>query len=213
MYRFLILCMLLVHSGCGIASVAVEQARESDPGEINLSKTRAYDSARVATYDKIFVLSRTVQLNQQGMMGSGMVGMMGSGTAATGGASDELFSGRITLALTKAGFDVFERDDIERMASEEQLKIGTERVVIDLAKDIGADAVVTTVIQQGSVSKVGFFGVGKGFESGIVSTSIKVVDASSNRSIAIISSDYPEPRTATEAIEGLVPYILEAFGK
>ena len=198
-------------TGCSLVAASVEQSRERDPGNINLSKTLAYDSALVANYKKIFILSRAVQTDQQAGMTAGS--MLGSGMAATGGASEELLSGRIALELTKASYDVLERDDIERIASEEQIKSGTERIVMALAKETGADAVITTVIQQGTVQKVGIFGVGGGFESGIVGTSIKIIDVSTNRSIAIISSDYPEPRTATETVEGLLPFIFGALGK
>ena len=211
LHKVMVLCVAFGLIGCALVAASVEQSRERDPGNINLSKTLAYDPGQVAKYKKIFVLSRAVQADQQVGMTAGR--MIGSGMATTGGASEELLSGRIALELTKAGYDVLERDDIERIASEEQIKAGTERIVMALAKETGADAVITTVIQQGTVQKVGLFGVGGGFESGIIGTSIKIIDVATNRSIAIISSDYPEPRTATETIGGLLPFIFNALLK
>ena len=85
--------------------------------------------------------------------------------------------------------------------------------VIGLAKKVEVDAILTTVVQQGTASKIGTFGLGAGMETGIVSTSIKLIDVTDNRTVAVISSDYPEPRTATEVIEGLLPALFNALGK
>ena len=188
--------------GCGVAQVALEQLREADMGDINLAKTGAYDSDRVAANNRIVVMSRESQDSTLGRMNF-------SGMAATGGASAAILSGRIALELTKAGYDILEKDDLERTISDERLK----NDVIGLAKKVEADAILTTVVQQGTASKIGAFGVGAGMETGIVSTSIKLIDVTDNRTFAVISSDYPEPRTATEAIEGLLPALLYVLGK
>ena len=188
--------------GCGVAQVALEKSREADVGDINVAKTGAYDPNRVAAYNRIVVMSRESQDSTLGMMNF-------SGMAATGGASAPILSGRIALELTKAGYDILEKDDLERAASDEQMK----NDVIGLAKKVEADAILTTVVQQGTVSKIGTFGLGAGMETGIVSTSIKLIDITDNRTVAVISSDYPEPRTATEAIEGLLPALFNVLGK
>ena len=192
-----------VLTGClGVAAVALEKSREADSGDISVAKTPSYDPDRVAAYNRIVVMSRESQDGQLGMP-------QFSGMAATGGASAAILSGRIALELAKAGYDVLEQDDLGRAASDEQMK----NDVIGLAKKVEVDAILTTVVQQGSASKIGTFGLGAGMETGIVSTSIKLIDVTDNRTVAVISSDYPEPRTATEVIEGLLPALFNALGK
>ena len=188
--------------GCGVAQVALEKSREADSGDINVAKTGAYNPNRVASYNRIVVIARESQDSALGTTNF-------SGMAATGGASAAILSGRIALELTKAGYDVLELDDLERAASNEEMKSD----VIGLAKKVEADAILTMVVQQGTASKIGTFGLGAGMETGIVSTSIKLIDVTDNRTVAVISSDYPEPRTATETIEGLLPALFNALGK
>ena len=192
-----------VLTGClGVAAVALEKSREADSGDISVAKTPSYDSDRVAAYNRIVVIAHESQDGQLGMPNF-------SGMAATGGASAAILSGRIALELTKAGYDVLEQDDLELAVSDEPMKAS----IVGLAKQAEADAILTTVTQQGTASKMGVFGVGAGLETGIVSTSVKLIDVAKNRNVAIISSDYPEPRTATEVIEGLLPALFNVLGK
>jgi len=199
-------------SSCGVAQVAVEKMRESDPGDVSVTKMPSYDTAKVTNYQRVVVLTSEAGANGGGTNIFGAMPNM-SGLAATGGGSADIFSGRLTTELSRLGYEVLERADIERVATPQQLEQGTERVAIELARKVGADALLVSVAQQGTSTKFGMFGVGAGFETGIVSTSIKLIDVENQRSQAIISSDYPEPRTATEAVDGLVPFIAEAFGR
>lgn len=132
---------------------------------------------------------------------------MYGGATETGGASSEILSGRIALELAKTGYDVLEQADIQQTETREI------SAMYELARNMKADAILSVVTQQGSVGKVGAFGVGAGIETGIVSTSIKLIDVSTERTIAIISSDYPEPRTATEVIGGLLPAVYQVLPK
>ena len=191
--------------GCGVAQVALEKHRESKPGNINVAKTPSYNSDQVAKYNKIVVTSRESGGNPIG-------GAVYSGATATGGASAEILSGRIALELAKVGYDVLEQADLKQTTSG-QTETGKEATLFELAKNAKADAIISVVTQQGTVGKVGTFGVGAGIESGIVSTSIKLIDATTERTIAIISSDYPEPRTATQVIEGLLSSIFQVLPK
>ena len=59
--------------------------------------------------------------------------------------------------------------------------------------------------------KFGFFGLGSGVEKGIVSASIKLVDAESARTMAIISADYEEPKNANEVIDALAPFLSKTM--
>ena len=196
----LLVLFLGMLTGClGVAAVALEKSREADSGDISVAKTPSYNPDRVAAYNKIVVIAHESQGSQ----------MSFSGAAATGGGSAAILSGRIALELTKAGYDVLEQGDLELTVSDEPMKAS----VVGLAKQVGADAILTTVTQQGTASKMGVFGVGAGLETGIVSTSVKLIDVAKNRNVAIISSDYPEPRTATEVIEGLLPALFNVLGK
>ena len=192
--------ILIMFVGCGVAQVALEQHRESDPGNIRVAKTPSYNSDQVAKYNKIIVASRESDGNQLG-------GMMYGGATETGGASAEILSGRIALELAKTGYDVLEQADIQQTETREI------SAMYELARNMKADAILSVVTQQGSVGKVGAFGVGAGIETGIVSTSIKLIDVSTERTIAIISSDYPEPRTATQVIGGLMPAVFQVLPK
>ena len=191
--------------GCGVAQVALEKHRESKPGNINVAKTPSYNSDQVAKYNKIVVTSRESDENPLG-------GAVYSGATETGGASAEILSGRIALELAKVGYDVLEQADLKQTTSG-QTETGKEATLFELAKNAKADAIISVVTQQGTVGKVGTFGVGAGIERGIVSTSIKLIDATTERTIAIISSDYPEPRTATQVIEGLLSSIFQVLPK
>lgn len=191
--------------GCGVAQVALEKHRESKPGNISVAKTPSYNPDQVAKYNKIVVTSR-----ESG--GNALGGAIYSGGTETGGASAEILSGRIALELAKVGYDVLEQDDLKQTTSG-QTETGKEATLYELAKNAKADAIISVVTQQGTVGKVGTFGLGAGIESGIVSTSIKLIDATTERTIAIISSDYPEPRTATQVIEGLLSSIFQVLPK
>lgn len=192
--------------GCGVAQVALEKHRESKPGKINVAKTPSYNPDQVAKYNKIIVTSRESGGNPLG-------GAIYGGATETGGASAEILSGRIALELAKAGYDVLEQAELEQTTSGQKTETDKEPTLFELANNIKADAILSVVTQQGTVGKVGTFGLGAGIESGIVSTSLKLIDATTERTIAVISSDYPEPRTATQVIEGLLPSIFQVLPK
>lgn len=190
-------------TGCGVAAVALEKSREASSGDISIAKTPAYDPDLVAVYDKVLVLSHEAG----GVEGIGSLTGGYTGLAKTGGASAALLSGRIALELAKLGYDVLEQDALDLVSSDE------EQNLIELAVQLEVDAIITVTTQQGSVSKLGTFGLGAGLESGIIGTTVKLVDINTTRTIAVVSSDYPEPRTATEVSEGLVPSLYEVLGK
>ena len=192
--------------GCGVAQIALEQHRQHSPGTVNVAKTPSYNPDQVAKYNKIVVTSRESGANQLGIP-------IYAGATATGGASASILSGRIVLELAKAGYDVIEQADLEQATSGQKMETDKEPSLFDLANTLEADAIVAVVTQQGTVGKIGALGVGGGMESGIVSTSVKLIDVTTERTIAIISSDYPEPRTATEVIDGLLPSIFKVLPK
>ena len=48
--------ILIMFVGCGVAQVALEQHRESDPGNISVTKTPSYNSNQVAKHKASLIL-------------------------------------------------------------------------------------------------------------------------------------------------------------
>ena len=185
--------------GCGVAQVAVEASREQAK-DIRITKARGYDPEKVANYQTVAVFVRSV-----GEGGSG--GFTGFGFGAVGGGAPEIFEAHLAAALTREGYDVLGAGDVERAASEDELERPTERILFRLSKKVGADAIIVGIAESGEQGKFGLFGVGGGTEKGIVSASLKLVDADSGRPAAIISADYEAPKKASEVIDALTPHL------
>ena len=138
-------------------------------------------------------------------------GFSGFGFGATGGTASEIFQSRLGAALTRNGYDILEPGDIERLAGDDELEKPTEKILLRLSREAGADAILIGITEAGSQMKFGFFGLGSGVEKGIVSASIKLVDAESARTMAIISADYEEPKNANEVIDALAPFLSKTM--
>lgn len=186
-------------TGCGVAQVAVEASREGAK-DIRVTTSRHYDQAKVVATQTVGVFVRSVGAK-------GAFGFAGFGFGATGGSASEIIQSRISTILVKRGLDVLEAGDVERLATDEEADKPTERTIVRLAKKAGAQLVLIGIAESGSAMKFGLFGVGAGSETGIVSTSLKFVDAENGRPMAILSADYKEPKSANEVIDQIAPFI------
>lgn len=187
-------------SGCTVAQMAVESSREQAK-DIRVTTSQDYDSAKAINYKTVAVFVRSV--GNDGVAS----GFSGFGFTATGGGASEVIQSRLAATFIRQGYDVLEAGDIERMATADEVDKPTERIILRLSREAGADVIVIGIAESGSQQKIGLFGVGGGIEAGIVSASMKFVDAESGKPIAIISSDYEEPKTANEVVDDLAPYI------
>lgn len=192
-----LLAVAFVLTSCGVIQVAVEKIEEGQQGDIRLVKNRNYDTAIISQYEKILVIVK--DSNNSGFS----FGLSSAGSSGSGGSSSALLAGRVVTILTEQGYDVFEIDEVERVATDDELERFSERTILRLSREkLNIDGMIVIVPEKGSASKVGFFGLGAGIENGIISLSAKLVDIKSGKNFAIISTDYPEPRTATEVLEG-----------
>ena len=186
-------------TGCGVAQIAVEASREAAK-DIRVTTSRHYDQAK-------FVDTQTVAVFVKGVGENGAFNLSGFGYGATGGSTAEVIQSRISAVLVRRGLDILEAGDLERFTTDQEMDKPTERMIVGLAKKAGAEMAVIGIAETGSQFKFGLFGVGAGSESGIVSASVKFVDAESGRPMAFLSADYKEPKSANEVIDQIAPFI------
>ena len=190
----------LLLNGCSVAQIAVEASRESAK-DISVTTASGYDSSVVSNYETVAIFVKSVGRTD------GAAQFTGFGFGATGGSSAEVLQSRLSTVLIREGFDVLEAGDVARLATDEEAERPTERTILRLSRQAGSDALVIGIAEAGSQMKFGLFGLGSGVEAGIVSTVIKVMDADSGRTIAIASAEYKEPKTASEIIDDLSPFV------
>ncbi len=177
----------------------MEASREGAK-DIRVTTSRHYDQAKLVDTQTVGVFVRSVGEKSA-------IGFSGFSFGATGGSASEVIQSRISALLIQRGLDVLDAGDIERLATDEEADKPTERIIIRLAQKAGAQLVVLGIAESGSVMKFGLFGVGAGSESGIVSATVKFVDAETGRPVAMLSADYKEPKSANEVIDQIAPFI------
>ena len=166
----LAICGIPFIGGCAAAQVAVEASREV-ARDVRLTKTRDYE--KIKDSQKVALM---VRQEGQGQQQFGFGGM-----GATGGSSAAVLGTRIEGILNHGGYEVIGQVDLEDVITDEESERPGERTIVKLARRADADVVIFGIIESGSAVKMGFFGVGSGQESGIVSASFKFVDAESRK--------------------------------
>ncbi len=194
-------------SGCGVAQTGLELIRQASPGDIRVDITSDHDPASIReNYKTVAIIVRTAGGDSTG-------NAMSFWSGSSGGFGADIFSRRMVSFLSRLNIRCLESGDLEGIATEEQKRSISDRVMLDLAKKAKADALLFAVLQQGTAQKFGLLGVGASSETGIVSVSFKLVEVNRKKTIAIISADYPEPRTATQVVDGLQAALKDVFAR